>query len=142
MSVTGVTLVQRNLAAYVVSLRAALAAAMEEIRALLKAEAHDVHDWQNRTGDTEASIDAVITEATEAIIQLTVFAAMPYDVFVELAHGGRWSWLWPAITRNQDRILAILVKYGIEATVSGKGFARGTLTGPMTAQLQAQETEF
>lgn len=120
---TGTAGVVANLAAYLVAARAAYLAAAAEIAELLKAYALENHPWQNRTGDTEASIDAQIVDVTDLEIIIAVAAGMDYDVFLELAHGGNWAWLWPAVMANQDEILAIVAKHGIAGSIGRMGVA-------------------
>lgn len=78
--------------------------AMEEIAAILEGYAKTHHDWIPRTGDTDVSTRGFINEVTPKMISVALTAGMDYDVFLELAHEGKWAWLWPAVEENLDLI--------------------------------------
>lgn len=82
--------------------------AAQEIADVLEAYAKANHPWKNDSGDTEASIMAQMLDDTEDLIIIALSAGMPYDVFLELAHDGKWAWLFPAIVANESKILSIL----------------------------------
>jgi hypothetical protein len=95
-----------------------MAAAMGEIASLLGSYARAHHPWTPQTGNTDTSTRAAIVKADETEIVVALTAGMDYDVFLELAREGRWSWLWPAMLDNQERILQILIKRGVEGMAS------------------------
>ena len=74
--------------------------AMEEIAVILEGYAKSHHPWTPRTGHTDVSTRGFIAEATPKIITAVLTAGMAYNVFLELCHEGRWSWLWPAVEEN------------------------------------------
>lgn len=82
----------------------ALALVLAHLIEWLKAE----HPWQNQTGDTEAGIDAVITEFGPLLIEAEVFTTTFYAPFLELAHGGQWAWMWDTILRHRDEMDALM----------------------------------
>jgi hypothetical protein len=97
--------VQRNLQKwYKDGILAEAARAMEEIMAVLEGYAKTHHPWTPDTGATDVSTRGFIAAATPKIIIGILTAGMAYDVFLELAHDGKWSWLWPAIEANEDFI--------------------------------------
>ena len=59
------------------------------------------HPWQNRTGDTEASTEAIDGyDATGAFVTISV--GTPYAIYLE--ENETWAWLWPAMLANQENI--------------------------------------
>lgn len=124
--VTGLRDVERSLEALYTGERRAIANAMREICSVLADWAKTNHDWMPETGNTDASTRADIVKAGLDEIVVALSAGMSYDVFLELAHSGRWAWLWPAMTANQTRILEILVKH---CGVAGLGMASGLSSG-------------
>ena len=86
-------------------------AAGEEIAALLKDYAKNNHPWQNVTGETEATTDAQVVEATTQLVTVALFTGTDYSQFLELARDGKWAWLWPAIIANEGAIMEIARKY-------------------------------
>jgi hypothetical protein len=110
--VTGLRGVKQNLAALYVGERAAVKNAMGEIASLLKTYAQNNHPWMPQTGNTDASTAAAIVKADIDEIVVALSAGMDYDVFLELARNGAWSWLWPTMLACKERIMAILIKYG------------------------------
>jgi hypothetical protein len=78
--------------------------AMEEIAAILEGYAKSHHKWKPDTGATDTSTRGFIAEVTPSVITAVLKAGMEYDVFLELAREGKWSWLWPAIEANKDVI--------------------------------------
>ena len=78
--------------------------AMEEITAILEDYAKSHHKWKPDTGATDVSTRGFIAEVTPAVITAVLTAGMEYDIFLELAREGKWSWLWPAIEANKDVI--------------------------------------
>jgi hypothetical protein len=73
----------------------------------LVAHAKASHPWQNRTGDTEATTKATVEEMQDRLVTL-VYAETPYSKFLELAHEGRWSWLYPSVKAMEPRFYRIL----------------------------------
>ena len=104
----GLDQVQRNLDLYYQGTLRKAAVAMEEIAKLLEGYAKVNHPWKDQTTNTATSIEGFISEATPLTITATLSAGMEYDVFLELARGGKWAWLWPAIEANLPLIKAKL----------------------------------
>ncbi len=138
MTVTGTKEVQAKLEATLAAMLVKLKGAAVEICDLLKSVGVQNHPWQNRTGDTEASIDSQVVEEAVDHLVLALSAGMPYDVFVELARDGQWAWLWPAIQANQGAIMDILVRHGAVSGVSSSAGMSTTekTTGPMQDVLE------
>jgi hypothetical protein len=110
--VTGLSGVQKNIAALYAGERRAMIVAMREIASLLKTYAKANHEWQPRTQNTQNSTEAGIVKADIDEVVVSLHAGMDYDVFLELARDGKWAWLWPAILACKPQILEILVKRG------------------------------
>lgn len=104
----GLDQVQANLDRYYTGTLRRAAEAMEEIAVILEGYAKSHHPWKDDTGNTTNSIRGFIAEATPMTITAVLSAGMEYDVFLELAHDGKWAWLWPAIESNLDTIKAKL----------------------------------
>ena len=104
----GLEEVQTNLDRYYQGTLARAAVVMQEIAAILEGYAKSHHPWKDDTGATNTSIIGFISEVTPMTITATLSAGMEYDVFLELAHDGKWAWLWPAIEANLDLIKAKL----------------------------------
>ncbi len=66
------------------------------------------HDWQNRSGATEQSIVAFVSEASAQTVTITLQATSQAAIFLELAREGRWAWLWKVLTGHEVDIIAIL----------------------------------
>ena len=124
MTVTGGDIIIQGLEAWAAGTVAALQGCAQEIAELLEAYAKANHPWQNQTGDTEASITGQIADMTDEMIVIVVSAGMDYDVFLELAHEGKWAWLWPCLVACQDRIRQILNRVGNGGTGSGSSVRR------------------
>ena len=108
--VEGEQLVLQGLEGYIKGLRKAAEDAAGEIAALLESYAKTHHPWTPRTGATDASTRGFVAENSEKLILIVLTAGMDYDKFLELAHGGKWAWLWPAVIDNKTRIKQILQK--------------------------------
>lgn len=85
--------------------------AADEIAHLLESYAKSNHLWKPKTGNTDTSTKGSVAELTNEYALIVLSAGMDYDVFLELARAGKWSWLWPAIEANPKRIMQILVKH-------------------------------
>lgn len=108
MPVEGVSAVISGLEGWVKGTQDNVVKAAFEIAMLLEAYAKDHHPWQDRTGDTRQSIQGTVAEISDEMVLILLSAGMNYDVFLELARGGKWAWLWPAVIANQRKILGIL----------------------------------
>jgi len=108
--VQGLREAQQKLEAYAAGLKSGAILAAHEIAVLLEGYAKAHHPWTPRTGNTTNSIRGTVVEASDEIIRVVLSAGMDYDVFLELAHEGKWAWLWPAIVACKDQIKAILRK--------------------------------
>lgn len=109
IDVSGVDTVLQGLDAYVADLGVHVRKAADEIAQLLASYAKSHHLWKPKTGATDASILGTVVDGDD-IIEIYLSAGMDYDVFLELARDGKWSWLWPAVEANVDKIRAILLK--------------------------------
>lgn len=104
MLLTGIDTVQHNLERYYQGVLRKAAQVMEEIAALLEGYAKTNHEWMPDTGATDVSTRGFIAAATPMVITTVLSAGMAYDVFLELARGGKWAWLWPAVEANLEAI--------------------------------------
>lgn len=119
MPIEGMAGVLLGLDGYVKGTQEGVAAAAQEIADMLETYAKENHPWIDQSGDTRASIHAVVAIPSETVVDVLLMAGMDYDVFLELAHGGKWAWLWPAVVANRQNILNIL-----QRTLSGGGSYR------------------
>lgn len=85
--------------------------AIIEIMALLEKWAKDEHAYTDRTGALTASITGEIAEVSEDLVRGTLSAGTSAAVFLELAHEGKWAFLWPVIERHKDDIAAVLARH-------------------------------
>jgi hypothetical protein len=108
--VNGIDTVVGNLEIFAESLRQRAWEAADEIGFLLESYAKGDHPWKPETGATDASTRHDVVDAGGDIIEIYLSAGMDYDVFLELARGGKWAWLWPSVEANKDNIQKILVK--------------------------------
>ena len=96
--------VERNLDRWYQGKLARVATAMQEIAAILEGYAKSNHEWRDRTGATTTGIRGFISEATPQMVSVVLAGSMDYNIFLELARDGKWSWLWPAVEANLDLI--------------------------------------
>lgn len=106
--VEGLSVVLDHLELYAEGLKASALIAAGEIAAVLEGYAKSHHPWKPKTGATDASTTGTVIDGND-VIDIYIAAGMDYDVFLELAHEGKWAWLWPAIEANLERIMQILV---------------------------------
>lgn len=111
MSVEGLDGILRNLDAYHARMLQAAKDASGEIAGVLEASAKMNHPWMRDTGMTDATTLGTWEQTSEFIFTIVLSAGMDYDVFLELARGGKWAWLWKAMEANRDKIRAILVHH-------------------------------
>lgn len=111
MEVTGLDQVLRNLGEYERNMHDALHDAGEEIGHYLANYAKTHHLWMPQTGATDVSTVGQIVQETRDYVLVALSAGMSYNVFLELAHEGRWAWLWPAVVDSKDEIVSILARH-------------------------------
>jgi len=104
----GLAVVFDHLELYAEGLRVNALLAAGEIAELLANYAKTHHPWKPETGATNVSTAGTVVDGGE-IIEIYLSAGMDYDVFLELAKKGKWSWLWPALEANKERLRKILV---------------------------------
>ena len=83
---------------YRATVRTTLARQAEITEARLKAE----HPWQNRTGAAEAGLRAGVLEEGQAFV-LRAQHSVPYGVFLETKHQGRYAVLRPVLRTQWPR---------------------------------------
>lgn len=108
MPASGVETIQLRLLQIEQGFRQKAEVAMAEVVAALEGWAKSEHSYTDRTANTTNSIKGEVAEATALIVRGVLSAGMEYDVFLELAHDGKWAFLWPVIERHKDDILAII----------------------------------
>ncbi|BDI27990.1 hypothetical protein CCAX7_000410 [Capsulimonas corticalis] len=108
MSVEGADTVIGNLAKWIEERQKLAELAMNEVMAALEGWAKSEHAYTDRTANTTNSIRGEVAEATAEIVRGVLSAGMDYDIFLELAHDGKWAFLWPVIIRHEQDILNIL----------------------------------
>lgn len=111
MSVGGFQEVNRNLDNLEREIHRRAVNAMDEVGHFLANYAKTHHPWTPRTGATDVSTVGGIESETKEYVRAVLSAGMSYDVFLELAKDGRWSWLWPSVTSNQQNIMRILERH-------------------------------
>lgn len=84
--------------------------AADEIAHLLADYAKAHHPWKPQTGATDTSTRGDIAEETREFVLIALSAGMDYDVFLELAHEGRWAWLAAAVEACRPQMMEILVR--------------------------------
>ena len=103
--------VERNLDKLEADLRRRAARAMDEVGIHLANYAKTHHLWTPRTGATDVSTVGGLYEETQEYVRAVLSAGMTYNVFLELARSGRWSWLKPAVDANHSTILRIIERH-------------------------------
>ena len=106
----GLGAIHRNMAAFIAAKHAALVQAGHEVGAVLEAYAKANHPWTPQTGATDASTRGYVSEVTPRYVTVALTAGMDYNVFLELAHDGKWAWLYPAVEANADQIVGVVEK--------------------------------
>jgi hypothetical protein len=88
----------------------AMAGRMAVVAGALAGWARTEHPWHSRSGHTEASITAFLEEEQLDAQRLTVVLQADQDaaLWLELAHGGRWAWMWGVMMRHRGEIMAML----------------------------------
>jgi hypothetical protein len=71
--------------------------AAQEIAGRLTEQAREHHLWNPVTGLTEAMTEAGIVAEEADYIDIALTVDTDYAVFLELAHEGKFAWLWPAV---------------------------------------------
>lgn len=98
----------RNLNALEQDFHRRAAVAMDEVGKMLENHARTNHLWKDRSGNTNNSTIGGLSEQTREYVRAVLSAGMTYDVFLELARGGKWAWLMPAVEANRLQILQII----------------------------------
>ena len=68
---------------------------------------HNAPYW-DLTSNTTNSIRGEVVEVTREIISGVLSAGMEYDIYLELAHNGKWAFLWPTIENHKDDIMRLI----------------------------------
>lgn len=99
-------------------IEAAVEAAAAQIAGLLEQWARTEHAWQNQRPHTVSTISAHVegggdfdlAPALSADTVLVILEAS-YDagLWLELFHGGEWSWLWPTVETHRAEIVGIML---------------------------------
>ena len=111
MDVVGMAEVERNTALYLAAVQKAMRDAGEEIASLLANHAKSNHPWMPRTGATDVSTKGTVIESTAEFVTIALTAGMTYDVFLELAHQGKWAWLGPTVEAVKPQMLQSLARH-------------------------------
>ena len=78
----------------------------------LKEWAVEEHAWKPDRPHTEGTIDAFVVEVTSERMVVRLQADMDAGLWLELARGGKWAWLWPVIVNHEAEIQAIIRDMG------------------------------
>jgi hypothetical protein len=100
--------------------------AMEQVTTALEGWAKAEHSYTDRTSNTTNSIRGFVAEATPQMVRGVLSAGMEYDVFLELARGGKWAFLLPVLERHKGDIEKIIVSAlggRVSSTVTGNAAA-------------------
>jgi len=108
VDVSGVEACIDGLEAAVEGMQRQAQAAAGDIAKLLQEYARAHHPWQNRSSRTQETTLGIVAEVSEELVLISLSAGMDYDIVLETARSGKWSWLWPAIEANKEEILRIL----------------------------------
>lgn len=130
---TGIEDVVANLARYEIEQRMRLRLACEEVAQLLERYAIMNHPWNVFTGATNVTTKGTWAEVAGDLYEVVLSAGMWYDVYLELAGptrgdyarhsaslphnslqefgGGKYAWLWPAISANQREIINTFARH-------------------------------
>lgn len=111
MSVGGFREVERALDDLEKEIHRRTGRAGDEIGHYLANYAKTHHLWTPRTGLTDVSTQGGVYKETREYVQVVLSAGMSYNVFLELAMQGRWSWLRPAVEASQQQIMSILERH-------------------------------
>lgn len=71
--------------------------------ALAYARSH--HPWANRTGAAEAGLGAEVHEVGGGL-QMILYHGVPYGVFLEVRHGGKWGIIRPTLDAFGPKVMA------------------------------------
>ena len=108
MALTGLDRVLLNLSQWEGKVEGAAETAMEELMRRLEDWAKTEHAWVTGRPHTEGTIQGLVTEVTSSLITGMLSADMDAGLWLELARGGKWAWLWPVIVNHQADIMQIL----------------------------------
>jgi hypothetical protein len=111
MSRSGEKEIAQALDAWARSLQERCQSATAEITSRLEEWAKAEHAYTDRTGALTASITGEIVEIGETLVRGTLSAGTTAAVFLELAHQGKWAFLWPVIERHKVDIAAVLERH-------------------------------
>lgn len=104
----GIDNILHNFDRYTDNLRRLLEAALTKVMLDLEAEAKANHPYQDDTGANTASIRGLVAMVRPDALVGVLSASMEYSAALELANGGKYAYLWPAIQRKRSEILTIL----------------------------------
>ena len=105
----------RNVDRFQGNIEASVVKACDEIAAVLESYAKSHHKWGNPyskgyvpTGLTDQTTRGTWEQVRRDLYRIVLSAGMEYNVVLELARNGKWSWLAPAVEANQQVIINIL----------------------------------
>ena len=104
---------------YVEGLKKNIEWAADVIAEKLTYYTRNTHPWVDDTWRTRQTTEATVVKDSDDLTLIILHSGMSYDVFLELAHDGKWAYLLPAIEANKGFILSVLAAAG--ARVSGGG---------------------
>lgn len=107
MALEGMEQIQANLKRFETEMLQRAAAAANEIADLLVTWAKPNAPFKDQSGNLRQSITGTWEQIQRDVFRVILSAHMSYAGFVELLHGGRYAYLWPAVMENETRILQI-----------------------------------
>lgn len=83
--------------AYIARIRAGVRAIAHHRAPEIETWMKDNHLWINRTGAAEAGLHTEVEDAALDIVEIILEGGVDYQIFLELANGGRYAIIAPAV---------------------------------------------
>lgn len=92
----------------------AIAAVGEFIAPKIEAYAKQTAPWTDRTSQARQGLTAT-SEAAESLVVVYLYHQADYGKWLEIAHGGAWRVIVPALTAHYGEIMSLLRRVLAEA---------------------------
>lgn len=96
--------------AYAQSLRDGIYQLAQHYEPLIQGWMQENAAWEDRTSNARQTLSAEVERLAEAAVEILMAHGMDYGIFLELAHGGRWAIIGPAVDEFAPRIWADVVE--------------------------------
>lgn len=93
----GVETVQANMLTYATRVRLAVLAIADYLAPVLESYAKEHAPWTDRTGNARQGLQGFVEEVSQTIVDIYITHRMSYGIYLEVAHAGRFSVIWPTI---------------------------------------------